>query len=181
MLMFLGSSQSFLQANTPIQRSLCSCLCSIIRAIKSVCIDIERSEYFTIWNYTGLYWYFYKYCHQNLIVDNFIHTANTGKKYTVAAFSSSVCVDRSFSLVPVHLQVHESRAMIFVNGGAHCRICFPLVPIYKCSHLPGCSLQRWDWIQTPNAVYQDRWGREPFCDPVEELGHGSNWRMDTEG
>lgn len=51
MLMFLGSSPSFLQANTPIQRSLCSCLCSIIRAIESVCIDIKRSEY-----YLKLHW-----------------------------------------------------------------------------------------------------------------------------
>lgn len=52
MWLCLDSSQSFFQADTLIQRSLCSCLCLIIRSIKLDWIAIERNQCFTIWNYT---------------------------------------------------------------------------------------------------------------------------------
>lgn len=50
---------------------------------------------------------------------NFIQNANIGSKCTAATlngFSSFICMSSHFSLLPVHIQVHESHAAIFVNG-----------------------------------------------------------------
>lgn len=50
---------------------------------------------------------------------NFIQNANIGSKRTAATlngFSSFICMSSHFSLLPVHIQVHESHAAIFVNG-----------------------------------------------------------------
>lgn len=179
MWLCLDSSQSFFQADTLIQRSLCSCLCLIIRSIKLDWIAIERNQCFTIWNYTwAIVILLIQVLSPKIITDCLfiLQILAKKKKNTPTTFHSSVCVDQSFSPLP---QVHGSHAMVFVNAGEQCRICFSLVP----PSVPTCqdALCK-DEMGCRNLLLCMRTGKAETHSVTqwsvlnrEELGCGNNW------